>query len=79
MMKLTQYTSEPQSSIKYRYFQLHVAAANGYLEVADFLLDQHVAIDVTDDDMWQPIHAAACWSHVSPATAEQWKGDVVAD
>ena len=49
-------------------FQLHIAAANGYIQVAEFLiLDQHVAVDPVDDDMWQPIHAAACWGHVSHA------------
>ncbi|XP_070536717.1 protein phosphatase 1 regulatory subunit 16A-like [Ptychodera flava] len=41
---------------------LHVAAANGYLEVAEFLLDHHVNVDVRDNDGWQPIHAAACWA-----------------
>ena len=44
---------------------LHVAAANGYLSVVEFLLDQHVATDSKDNDGWQPIHAAACWGHVS--------------
>ena len=44
---------------------LHVAAANGYLSVVEFLLDQHVATDSKDNDGWQPIHAAACWLHVS--------------
>ena len=43
---------------------LHIAAANGYLSVVEFLLDQHVATDVKDNDGWQPIHAAACWGHV---------------
>lgn len=42
---------------------LHIASANGYLSVLEFLLDQHVTIDVCDDDQWQPIHAAACWGH----------------
>lgn len=40
---------------------LHVAAANGYQEVAEFLLDHHVSVDRRDFDSWQPIHAAACW------------------
>jgi hypothetical protein len=46
-------------------FQLHVASANGYLRVVEFLLDNHVATDMQDKDCWQPIHAAACWGHVS--------------
>lgn len=45
--------------------QLHIAAANGYLRVVEFLLDQHVCTDVKDSDDWQPVHAAACWGHVS--------------
>ncbi|KAH3772740.1 hypothetical protein DPMN_174085, partial [Dreissena polymorpha] len=40
---------------------LHVAAANGYLEVVDFLLNEHVSLEVRDEDGWLPIHAAACW------------------
>ncbi|GFT73865.1 protein phosphatase 1 regulatory subunit 16A [Nephila pilipes] len=42
---------------------LHIAAANGYLSVLEFLLSHHVTVDVQDDDQWQPIHAAACWGH----------------
>ena len=44
---------------------LHVASANGYLSVVEFLLDQHVTTDSCDHDGWQPIHAAACWGHVT--------------
>lgn len=44
---------------------MHIAAANGYLRVVEFLLDQHVCTDVKDSDDWQPVHAAACWGHVS--------------
>ncbi|XP_050533914.1 protein phosphatase 1 regulatory inhibitor subunit 16B isoform X2 [Daktulosphaira vitifoliae] len=43
---------------------LHIAAANGYLKVVEYLLDHHVAIDVKDSDDWQPVHAAACWGHI---------------
>ncbi|XP_012262201.1 protein phosphatase 1 regulatory subunit 16A isoform X4 [Athalia rosae] len=43
---------------------LHIAAANGYLRVVEFLLDQHVSTDVIDNDKWQPVHAAACWGHL---------------
>lgn len=49
----------------YFLLQLHIAAANGYLRVVEFLLDQHVSTDVEDNDKWQPVHAAACWGHVS--------------
>ncbi|EFA08079.1 protein phosphatase 1 regulatory subunit 16A [Tribolium castaneum] len=43
---------------------LHIAAANGYLTVVEFLLDHNVRTDVRDKDDWQPSHAAACWGHV---------------
>ncbi|KAL1129233.1 hypothetical protein AAG570_013762 [Ranatra chinensis] len=43
---------------------LHIAAANGYLRVVEFLLDNHVSTDVRDNDDWQPVHAAACWGHL---------------
>eukprot|EP00095_Tigriopus_kingsejongensis_P000315 maker-scaffold292_size219010-snap-gene-0.26 protein:Tk00315 transcript:maker-scaffold292_size219010-snap-gene-0.26-mRNA-1 annotation:"protein phosphatase 1 regulatory subunit 16a" len=43
---------------------LHVASANGYLHVVEFLLDHHVSTEVVDGDLWQPIHAAACWGHL---------------
>ncbi|XP_064467056.1 protein phosphatase 1 regulatory subunit 16A-like [Ornithodoros turicata] len=42
---------------------LHIASANGYVSVVEFLLDQHASTDVVDNDQWQPIHAAACWGH----------------
>ena len=47
------------------WLQLHVSAANGYLLVTEFLLEQHVSVDLTDNDTWQPIHCAACWGQVS--------------
>ncbi|XP_076113148.1 protein phosphatase 1 regulatory subunit 16A-like isoform X8 [Mytilus galloprovincialis] len=40
---------------------LHIAAANGYMQVAEFLLDHHVSVDKRDSDSYQPIHAAAFW------------------
>ncbi|XP_066247914.1 protein phosphatase 1 regulatory subunit 16A isoform X2 [Euwallacea similis] len=43
---------------------LHIAAANGYISVVEFLLDQGVRTDVKDKDDWQPSHAAACWGHI---------------
>ncbi len=43
---------------------LHVAAANGYLTVVEYLLDNHVSTESVDNDLWQPIHAAACWGHL---------------
>uniref|UniRef100_A0A336KRN3 Protein phosphatase 1 regulatory subunit 16A n=1 Tax=Culicoides sonorensis TaxID=179676 RepID=A0A336KRN3_CULSO len=43
---------------------LHVAAANGYVRVVEYLLERQVATDVVDDDLWTPAHAAACWGHL---------------
>ncbi|XP_074028615.1 myosin phosphatase targeting subunit 75D [Leptinotarsa decemlineata] len=43
---------------------LHIAAANGYISVVEFLLDNGVRTDVKDKDDWQPSHAAACWGHL---------------
>lgn len=43
---------------------LHAAAANGYYDVAAFLLRCGVQPTIKDNDQWQPIHAAACWSQV---------------
>jgi len=40
---------------------MHIAAANGYGEVVEYLLDHGAKIDLVDNDHWQPIHAAACW------------------
>ncbi|XP_077542852.1 myosin phosphatase targeting subunit 75D [Haemaphysalis longicornis] len=59
--------SDTGSDLEFRDEQgatpLHIAAANGYVSVVEFLLDQHVSTDVCDNDQWQPIHAAACWGH----------------
>ncbi|XP_017489932.1 PREDICTED: protein phosphatase 1 regulatory subunit 12A isoform X1 [Rhagoletis zephyria] len=43
---------------------LHIAAANGYVRVVEFLLEMHVNVDAVDKDMWSPVHAAACWGHL---------------
>jgi hypothetical protein len=32
--------------------------------VLEFLLDHHVSTELTDTDLWQPLHAAACWGHL---------------
>lgn len=44
--------------------QLHVASANGYSKVVEYLLENHAAVDAVDKDLWTPAHAAACWGHV---------------
>jgi protein phosphatase 1 regulatory subunit 16A len=40
---------------------LHIASANGYQTVVEFLLKHHVSINLQDSDGWTPIHAAAFW------------------
>ncbi|XP_076303972.1 protein phosphatase 1 regulatory subunit 16A-like [Tachypleus tridentatus] len=59
--------AENSEDLEYRDHQgatpLHIAAANGYLTVVEYLLDQHVSTDSVDNDQWQPVHAAACWGH----------------
>ncbi|XP_076036396.1 protein phosphatase 1 regulatory subunit 16A-like [Oratosquilla oratoria] len=42
---------------------LHIAAANGYMRVVEFLLSHGVPTEVRDLDDWTPLHAAACWGH----------------
>ena len=42
--------------------QLHVAAANGYTEVMEYLFSQpDVQLDIQDNEGWTPFHAAVCW------------------
>jgi len=43
---------------------LHIASANGYLSVVEFLLDHHVSTEVADQDGWMPMHAAAYWGQL---------------
>ncbi|CAD7080364.1 unnamed protein product [Hermetia illucens] len=43
---------------------LHIASANGYTRVVEFLLEHHVNVDAVDKDLWSPVHAAACWGHM---------------
>uniref|UniRef100_A0A1I8AZN4 ANK_REP_REGION domain-containing protein n=1 Tax=Meloidogyne hapla TaxID=6305 RepID=A0A1I8AZN4_MELHA len=45
-----------------REIYLHIAAANGYYDVAAFLLRCNVSPALRDIDLWQPIHAAASWN-----------------
>ncbi|XP_018017932.1 protein phosphatase 1 regulatory subunit 12B [Hyalella azteca] len=42
---------------------LHVAAANGYMRVCEFLLSHNFPLELRDADDWTPLHAAACWGH----------------
>ncbi|XP_049539778.1 protein phosphatase 1 regulatory subunit 12B-like [Anopheles darlingi] len=43
---------------------LHIASANGYTRVVEFLLEHHTSTDAVDNDLWTPVHAAACWGHM---------------
>lgn len=42
---------------------LHIAAANGYLSAVKFLLKHGVNVDACDNDLWRPLHGAACWGN----------------
>lgn len=41
---------------------LHVAACNGFYDVAAFLLRTGADPNVRDEDSWAPVHAASCWA-----------------
>ncbi|KAF3703505.1 Protein phosphatase 1 regulatory subunit 16A Myosin phosphatase targeting subunit 3 Precursor [Channa argus] len=43
---------------------LHIAAANGYMLVAELLLENRALVDVKDSDGWTPLHAASCWGQI---------------
>uniref|UniRef100_A0A4W4GJJ6 Uncharacterized protein n=1 Tax=Electrophorus electricus TaxID=8005 RepID=A0A4W4GJJ6_ELEEL len=43
---------------------MHIAAANGYLSVAEVLLEHSVSVEEKDDDGWTPLHAASCWAQI---------------
>lgn len=45
--------------------QLHIAAANGFSEVATLLLEHGASLSAKDHDGWEPLHAAAYWGQVS--------------
>ncbi|CAF1661512.1 unnamed protein product, partial [Adineta ricciae] len=47
---------------------LHIASANGYQTVVEYLLKQHVSINLQDSDGWTPTHAAAFWCQQSILT-----------
>ncbi|XP_068598862.1 protein phosphatase 1 regulatory inhibitor subunit 16B [Brachionichthys hirsutus] len=46
---------------------LHIAAANGYVQAAELLLEGGALMDLRDSDGWQPLHAAACWGQMHVA------------
>ncbi|MBN3298112.1 PP16B inhibitor, partial [Amia calva] len=46
---------------------LHIAAANGYVQAAELLLEGGARLDRRDTDGWQPLHAAACWGQMHVA------------
>ncbi|XP_061522256.1 protein phosphatase 1 regulatory subunit 16A isoform X2 [Phycodurus eques] len=43
---------------------LHIASANGYLSVAELLLEHKAQVEVKDCDGWTPLHAASCWGQI---------------
>ncbi len=49
-------------SLAHTHTQLHVAAANGYTEVLQFLLPKEgLNLNIQDNEGWTPLHAAVCW------------------
>ncbi|KAJ8259423.1 hypothetical protein GJAV_G00169100 [Gymnothorax javanicus] len=46
---------------------LHIAAANGYAQAAELLLEGGARMDQRDADGWQALHAAACWGQMHVA------------
>ncbi|XP_071349730.1 protein phosphatase 1 regulatory inhibitor subunit 16B [Trachinotus anak] len=46
---------------------LHIAAANGYVQAAELLLEGGARMELRDSDGWQPLHAAACWGQMHVA------------
>uniref|UniRef100_A0A3Q4M662 Protein phosphatase 1, regulatory subunit 16A n=1 Tax=Neolamprologus brichardi TaxID=32507 RepID=A0A3Q4M662_NEOBR len=44
--------------------QLHIVSANGYMSVAELLLENKAQVDVKDSDGWTPLHAASCWGQM---------------
>ncbi|KAG7267094.1 LOW QUALITY PROTEIN: hypothetical protein CRUP_011200 [Coryphaenoides rupestris] len=46
---------------------MHIAAANGYVQAAELLLEGGGRMDLKDSDGWQPLHAAACWGQMHVA------------
>ncbi|XP_047206223.1 protein phosphatase 1 regulatory subunit 16A [Girardinichthys multiradiatus] len=43
---------------------LHIASANGYMSVAELLVDHRAQLELKDSDGWTPLHAAACWGQI---------------
>uniref|UniRef100_A0A8C4HDP0 Protein phosphatase 1, regulatory subunit 16A n=1 Tax=Dicentrarchus labrax TaxID=13489 RepID=A0A8C4HDP0_DICLA len=43
---------------------LHIASANGYMSVAELLLEHRAQVEVKDSDGWTPLHAASCWGQI---------------
>ncbi|KAL6097952.1 ppp1r16a [Pungitius sinensis] len=43
---------------------LHIASANGYVSVAELLLEHSAAVEGKDSDGWTPLHAASCWGQI---------------
>ncbi|XP_034017461.1 LOW QUALITY PROTEIN: protein phosphatase 1 regulatory subunit 16A [Thalassophryne amazonica] len=43
---------------------LHIASANGYMSVAELLLEHKAQMEVKDSDGWTPLHAASCWGQI---------------
>ncbi|XP_039266092.2 protein phosphatase 1 regulatory subunit 16A-like [Styela clava] len=43
---------------------LHIAAANGYVDLTRYLVLHNCKVNAQDADGWTPLHAAACWNQL---------------
>lgn len=64
LMEISERGGDLEVKDAYGATPLHVATANGYTTVVEFLLENSVSLEVADNDLWRPVHAAACWGQV---------------
>lgn len=59
-----------EGNLCFQWSQLHIAAANGYVQATELLLEGGARMDLRDSDGWQALHAAACWGQVLESKRE---------
>lgn len=47
---------------------MHIACANGYTSVLEYLLENKASLNVRDNDGWTPLHVSTFWGHVRANT-----------
>lgn len=53
---------------------LHIAIANGFIDLVDILLENGACVTIRDEDGWEPIHVAAYWCNEKALEALSDKG-----